>query len=49
MPQLDFPMNVGHSKLDIGRLKKFIRSDISAFVQGLYPFCWWKLLIVKGH
>ena len=33
--------NVGHSKLG------FIRSDISAFVQGHYPVCLWKLLRVN--
>ena len=36
MPQLDFLVCYIVS-LDIGRFKKLIRSDISAFVQGHYP------------
>ena len=39
--------NVGHSKFGYRMLKKFIRSDISAFVHGHYQVRWRKLLRVK--
>ena len=39
--------NVGHSKFGYRTFKKIIQSDISAFVQGHYQVCWWKLLRVK--
>ena len=32
--------NVGHRSLDIGRFKKIIPSDISAFEQGHCHVCW---------